>query len=33
MEYQKFFKWQYIPDHPYRIVIVGGPESGKTMRY
>ena len=23
-------KWQYIPDHPYRIVIVGGSGSGKT---
>ena len=23
-------KWPYIPDHPYRILTVGGPESGKT---
>ena len=23
-------KWPYIPDHPYRILIVGGSESGKT---
>ena len=23
-------KWTYIPDHPYRILIVGGSESGKT---
>ena len=23
-------KWPYIPDHPYRILIVGGPVSGKT---
>ena len=23
-------KWPYIPDHPYRILIIGGPESGKT---
>ena len=23
-------KWPYIPDHPYRIVIIGGSESGKT---
>ena len=22
-------KWPYIPDHPYRILIVGGPGSGK----
>ena len=22
--------WPEIPDHPYRILIVGGPESGKT---
>ena len=24
------FKWLYIPDHPYRILIVGGSGSGKT---
>ena len=23
-------KWLYIPDHPYRILIIGGSESGKT---
>ena len=23
-------KWTYIPDHPYRILIIGGPGSGKT---
>ena len=23
-------KWPYIPDHPYRILIVVGSESGKT---
>ena len=23
-------KWPHIPDHPYRILIVGGSESGKT---
>ena len=23
-------KWTYIPDHPYRILIIGGSESGKT---
>ena len=23
-------KWPYIPDHPYRILIVDGSESGKT---
>ena len=23
-------KWSYIPDHPYRIIIVGGSGSGKT---
>ena len=22
-------KWQYIPDHPYRIQIIGGSGSGK----
>ena len=22
-------KWPYIPDHPYRILIIGGSESGK----
>ena len=23
-------KWLYIPDHPYRILIIGGSASGKT---
>ena len=23
-------KWPYIPDHPYRILILGGSGSGKT---
>ena len=23
-------KWSYIPDHPYRILIVGGSGSGQT---
>ena len=23
-------KWPYIPDHPYRILIIGGFGSGKT---
>ena len=23
-------KWPYIPDHPYRIIIIGGCGSGKT---
>ena len=23
-------KWPYIPDHPYRILIIGGSESGET---
>ena len=23
-------KWPYIPDHPYRILIIRGSESGKT---
>ena len=23
-------KWSYIPDHPYRIAIIGGSRSGKT---
>ena len=22
--------WLYIPDHPYRILIIGGSESGKA---
>ena len=27
-EYNK--NWPYIPDHPYRILIIGGSGSGKT---
>ena len=23
-------KWSFIPDHPYKILIVGGSRSGKT---
>ena len=23
-------KWPYIPDHPYKILIIGGSRSGKT---
>ena len=23
-------KWPFIPDHPYRILIIGGSRSGKT---
>ena len=23
-------KWSYIPDHPYRILVIGGSGSGKT---
>ena len=23
-------KWSYIPDHPHRIIIIGGSRSGKT---
>ena len=23
-------KWPFIPDHPYRILIISGPGSGKT---
>ena len=26
-------KWPYIPDHPYRILIIGGSRSGKTIDY
>ena len=25
--------WSYIPDHPYRILIIGGSGSGKKMHY
>ena len=24
--------WSYIPDHPYRILIIGGSGSGKTNK-
>ena len=24
-------KWRYIPDHPYRILIIGGFGSGETI--
>ena len=24
-------KWSYIPDHPYRMLIIGGSGSGKQM--
>ena len=27
---EHYKKWPYIPDHPYRILIVGGSGSGKT---
>ena len=26
-----FLKWPYIPEHPYRISIIGGSGSGKTI--
>ena len=26
-------KWPYIPDHPYRILIIGGSGSGKTSTF
>ena len=25
--------WPYIPDHPYRILTIGGSGSGKKMYY
>ena len=25
-------KWPYFPDHPYRILIIGGSGSGKTVK-
>ena len=24
-------KWSYIPDHPYRMLIIGGSGTGKTL--
>ena len=27
---QPNLKWPYIPDHPYRVLIIGGSGSGKT---
>ena len=27
---EHILKWPYIPDHPYRILIIGGSGSGKT---
>ena len=30
---QHNLKWPYIPDHPYRIPIIGGSESEKQMHY
>ena len=27
---QHNLKWPYIPDHPYRVLIIGGSRSGKT---
>ena len=29
-KYEHNPKWPYIPDHPYRILIIGGSRSGKT---
>ena len=26
-------KWSYIPDHPYRILIIGGSGSGKANTF
>ena len=26
---ERILKWPYIPDHPYRILIIGGSGSGK----
>ena len=26
-------KWPYIPDHPYRILIIGGSGSGNQTHY
>ena len=27
---QHNWKWPYIPDHPYRMLVIGGSEFGKT---
>ena len=27
---KRYSKWPYIPDNPYRILIIGGSGSGKT---
>ena len=27
---EKYLKWSYIPDHSYRILIIGSSGSGKT---
>ena len=27
------FNWPYIPDHPHRILIIGGSGTGKKMHY
>ena len=27
---ERNLKWPYIPDHPYRILIIGGSGSGET---
>ena len=27
---ENYKKWPYIPDHPYKILIIGGSGSGKT---
>ena len=29
-DYANNLKWPYIPDHPYRILIIGGSWSEKT---
>ena len=30
MKTKQNIKWPYIPDHPYRIIIIGGSGCGKT---